>query len=428
MTEALLASPTLLDQRKEHVAGNAWRWVIHVGSIKLRHAETAEVSYDEDGAGALTLRAEVNLSGMARAPVRVFCGYGPGQLSEWFSGDLGKPYYDPETGVSEAEAYGVLGAMGRQYFDEAVTLQGITLRGFFGLVQSRLYDSRTRIEVKSGNLSIEDTAFPGENSLRESGEAVIEGFDHVMRERPGFGLIVTPRPRPAALARYSAVFTRADYPVGQPEIKPTEDGPWAKVVVYRRDENGVEVVRAEAEVAQSGPYRAKPNEIFWVPDFDGTQAEAQDVAPETARALAINSFKGQLTDISPREDLFQDEPILLKRVERENGKRYRREYASVITTASLDLVGSSMILSFDALRVRDEEIPERAVPDSPSPYARAAEGSEHETAFGEDSEGAYLRLGSSEDYTGEDGSGMWIDPTVSDEAGEDDGLWVEVSD
>ena len=64
-----------------------------------------------------------------------------------------------------------------------------------------------------------------------------------------------------------------------------------------------------------------------------------------------------------------------------------------------------------------------------SPYLIPAEGSTFETAFGEDGEGLYLRLGSGEAYAGEDESGMWIDPTLSPEATETavDGLSVEVS-
>lgn len=454
MTEILEAP---LNPRKEHVAGNEWRWVIHVGGIRVRRADVASVAYDAEGGGTLTLETDTDLRGMARSQVRVFMGYGDRDegLTEWFSGDLAKPVYDPETGVTTVEAYGTLGAMGRQYWDTAVHLQGMSLRTFFGLVQSRLYDPRARMEVRSGDAEIEDTVFPGENSLRESAEAVIEGFDHVMRERPGFGLRATPRPRPAALSTYAAVFDESDYPPGQPKISPAGEGPYAKVVVYRRDDEGVEVVRAEAPVTNDVTTPPKPNEIYWVADFDGDQKEAQDTAAATARALAMEnaeSVTGTLTDIAPMESLFQDSPILLKRTEEESRstsqftseredesednhrrssgfRRFRREYAATITDIEVDLVASNMTFSFDAIRTRDELIPRRKVPRAPSPYVIPAEGTSFETAFGEDSEGTYFRLGSAEDYAGYDANGFWVAPLEeSGETGEDDGIYVVTSE
>lgn len=68
-------------------------------------------------------------------------------------------------------------------------------------------------------------------------------------------------------------------------------------------------------------------------------------------------------------------------------------------------------------------------PPRTSPYQIPAEGAIFDTAFGEDAEGLYFRLGSGEAYVGEDENGMWIDPTVSPEATETaaNGLSVEVS-
>lgn len=425
-----------------------WRWEVFIGARRYRNAERARVFYGKDGSGVLDFAVEADLSGMTRAPVRVMCGYEGGagetaELTEWFTGDLGKPSYDPGTGVSEVEAYGILGAMGRQYFDKPTTFQGVTLRGFFGKIRALLYDARARIDVRSGGLSIEDTVFPGEDHLREGAEAILEGFDHVMRERPGFGLIVTPRPRPAALGKYTAVFSEPDYPVGQPKIVQSGEGPYAKVIVYRRNESGVEVVRAEAKVTQNGAYKAKPNEIYPVPDFDGDQATAQSVASSTANALVIDGFSGRLEDFSPNMDLLVDSPVLLKRVEREPGSRaslgfagtrrsYNRHYAAVITTAEIDLKEISMTVSFDALRIKDEEIPSRQVPLPPSPYAIPAEGTVFATPFGTGEYGRlYFRRGSNFPYAGEDAAGLWVDPSLAEngEVGVDEygRIFVEVS-
>lgn len=409
--------------------------------MRLTHAESARVSYDEDGAGVLELAAEADLSDMARAPVRVMCGY-DGAHHEYFTGTLGRPVYDGRSGITDVEAYGVLGAMGRQYFEDPTTLQGISLRGFFGIISSLLYDSRVRIDVRSGGATIEDTVLPPEDSLREGAEAVVEAFDHVMRDRPGFGLLVHPRPRPQALGQYAAVFSAADYPVGQPKITPADGsgaGPYAKVVVHRRGEDGVEEIWAEAPVAVGSTYQPKPNEIYWVHDFDGDQAEAQSTAASTARALTIDAFAGELSGATPRSDLLQDSPVLFEVIDddwrspKDRRSQLRRHYAATITETELDLVAESFDVRFDALLVFEEEIPESTAPTAPSPYVVLAPDAVYATAFGEDAYGVFFRLESEEDYAGEDTQGLWVDPDLgggeaAEEAGEDTGgLWVEVS-
>lgn len=420
MTETLTSTSQSSELRE-------WYWEISIGARTFAHAEKAVVSFDRDGAGVLALEVETDLRGMDRAPVSVVCGYDD-ELYEYLTGDLAKPSYDPYTGVTTVEAYGVLGRMGQQYFGELLTFQGVGLRGFFGSILALLYDPRLRIDVKGDNPALQDTIMPPESTLREGAAAVLEGFDYVMRERAGFGLVVAPRPRPAALGKYAAVFGPNYDEPGQPKIDPTGDGPYAKVIVHRRDEAGNEVVWAESAITNSGHYKPRPNEIYWIHDFDGDQASAQSTASVTARALTIDGYSGKMENATPRPDLLVDDPVLFERIEEGSGAR-RRRYASVITEMELDLVGETWSPSFDALRVYDEEIAESLAPATLSPYAIPAEGSVHTTAFGEDGEGLYFRVGSGELYVGEDSEGMWIDPTISPEATETaaDGMSVEVS-
>ena len=406
-----------------------WYWEISIGARTFRHAEKAVVSFDPDGAGVLALEVEADLSGMTRAPVSVICGYDD-DLYEYFTGDLGKPSLDSYAGITTVEAYGVLGRMGRQDFGEPLTFQGVTLRGFFGSILALLYDPRLRIEVRGPNPTLEDTIMPPESALREGAEAVLEGFDHVMRERAGFGLVVTPHPRPAALGKYAAIFGPADYEPGQPKIEPVGDGPYAKVIVHRRDESGNEVVWAAAKVTNDGAYKPRPNEIYWIHDFDGDQAAGQSTASVTARALMVDGFTGKMENATPRADLVQDDPVLFERIEKVEGKNRRRQYASVLTEMEMDLVAETWSPSFSALMVLDEEIRERPVPAILSPYVIPAEGSLHATAFGEDAEGLFFRLGSGEPYAGEDETGFYIVPGIDPEATETaaDGVSVEVSE
>ena len=403
---------------------STWLYEVRVGSRRFKYVRKGVVSYDKDGGGTLDLEVEGDLSNLWRAPVRVFCGY-DGDAYEYFTGNLGRPDYNPRTGITKVEAHGVLGRMGRQYFDEALVLQGMTLAGFFGHIRRLLYDTRIRIEVKGGRAEVEDTTLPPEDDLREGAEAVVESFGFVMRDRPGLGLAVHPKPRARALTRYDAVLAPADCPVGQPEIDPTTEGPFAKVVVHRRDQEGNEVVWAEAKVSNDSRYKPRPNEIYWIHDFDGDQKEAQNTASETARSLTVDAYAGTVKGVDPRP-LYPDSSLLL----RTEDDDHKENYAAVVTECELDLVGESMSATFDALRVFRKRAQRAEIPELPSPYLLRATGSEAETAFGEDAEGVYFRLFSEEDYAGVDATGLYVDPsTETDEVGEDEhGLWVEVSE
>lgn len=417
-----------------HAGDTAWDWKVLVGGRPVGEARTARVSYDDQGVGSLDLAVAGDLTRPNRvgADVRAYGGYG-GSLVEWFTGKLDKPAYDPDTRMTTAGAYGVSGMLARRYFDQPARYQGATFQSFFADLNSRLMDPRTRIEVKNGaRIAMEDSVFSGENALLEAVTSVIEPAEYRICDRPGWTMLVVPRPRPGAGVRAKATFGADQFAPGDPKIVPSDGGPYFKVVAFRRDEQGQEIVRDEKKITNRGPYKPSPNEIYWLSDFQGTQQEAQQSVEDTARALEIDSFKGTVTDVAPNPELhLYDQVHLLVEEDRPaSSPDVLCTYAAIITEIEIDLLASMMSFSFEALRTEERErrAPIRVPP--LSPYVMPAPGPD--TAFGLSGDGLYARLDHEEPYFGVDAGGMWIDPAASPgtlEAGEDplEGLWVETS-
>lgn len=449
--ESNRASAAQISRQKVHAGETRFAWRLEIGSMTIRSdslrgaspAETLTASYDAEGVSSceMELYAGDRLSGMAGAPVHLYIGYGnPGtgeSLKEWFTGTLEEPRYTAHSGITKARAHGPSGVLASRYFDAPVRYQGATLRQFFSDLTRRLYDRRARVDVVGGDdFELEDTVFGGEVALGEAATSALEGAEYVMADKVGYLLRVAPRPRPSVGASAVAIFDAGDYPVGQPEMEPEESsGPYAKVVVFRNDEDGQEVVRAEAEVAYRGLYPPAPNQIYWVPEFEGDQVLAGRVAHETARALEDDPIPGNLGGIAANPDLVQHAPFFMHLDEDEpDGRLYRCGYAATIYEVELDCVAATMDLTYEALRVSSEEI--TPLPELPgrSAYAVLSERAQRVSPFGEDALGAFVDTDTLRPYYGIDLDGIWLDPDLveqeyADEAGEDEnGLWVDTSE
>lgn len=417
-----------------HAGDTAWDWKILIGGRPVSEARAASVSYDDQGVGTadLIVSGDLTRPNQVGADVRVFCGYG-NSLIEWFTGKLGKPVYDSATQTTSAGAYAISGMLARRYFDQPARYQGATFQSFFADLNARLMDPRTRIEVKNGaRIAMEDSVFSGENALLEAATSVVEPAEYKISDMPQWTMLVIPRPRPGAGVRAKATFGADQFAPGDPKIVPSDGGPYYKVVAFRRDDQGQEIVRAEQKITNRSPHRPSPNEIYWLPDYQGTQLEAQQTALDTARALEIDSFKGTVTDVAPNPELHLHDPVHLLVEEDRPGNLpdVLCTYAAIITEIEIDLLASMMSFSFEALRTGERErqapiwVPPR------SPYVMPTPGPD--TAFGLSADGLYARLDHEEPYFGVDAGGMWIDPAASPgttEAGEDplEGLWVETS-
>lgn len=424
-----------------HGGRTRWEWALAVGSMTIRSSSvetqdfeqsTLRASVDAEGAASMEIVLPANLSGQRGSTVRLYVGYG-GKLEEWFTGVLGKVAYDSRSGFSTTSAHGPSWMLGRRYFDKPVRYQGHSLRRFFSDLAARLYSPLVRLEVSGGGeFELEDTVFGGEVSLGEAAQPVLESAEYVMSDRVGGVLAVEPRPRPSTSLPTKAVYDIGDYPEGQPEPELSEEGPYSKVVVFRNDEDGNEVVRAEARIAYRGLVPPAPNEIYWVPDFEGDQVLAQQVARSTAAALQNEPTPGTLRGISANPALHRHDGILMYLYE-EEVVFHRRGYASLITEIELDALAATMDLSYSALRISSEEVAEPQRPPQLSPYIVPSERAARDTPFGEDFGGVFVDMLTERPYFGEDLTGLWIDPELvteeyADEAGLDEGgLWVNIS-
>jgi hypothetical protein len=413
-----------------HTGDTAWNWRVEIASKPYREAEAASVVVDRDGVAEVSLDMPADLTRFGGADCRVFCGYGD-HLVEYFTGKLDKPHWDRNVRRTKVKAYGVNGMLARRSFDTGKRYQGMTFWGFFGDLQGRL-DPRARIVVKQGDMiAMEDTDFNGEVALAEAVESVIRPANYVAVDRPHWNLAVLPRPRPGAGVRSKATYNSNQLAPGQPDLKPAPGGPYYKVVVFRRDEAGVEVVRAEAKIANRGPYRPDENEIWFIPEFQGTQSEGQTVAYLTARIAEIEAYEGSVQDVSANPELYLFDQVSFVLIDDRTMKRYPTEdtYAALITSLELNLVGGIMGFDFEALRESSRQIIELE-PFAPlSPYVIPSTIALAD--WEEDEVGLFARLDRQEDYWGEDINGLWIDPTLADpedEAGQsaEEGLWVIV--
>lgn len=373
-------------QAREHVRtlDTDWNWRIQIGGagptgISISRALTANVGYPEDGAASLELETDTDLSGMERATVEVYCGYGRHQV-RYFVGILDDPIRDPFTGLTHALAYGVQGAMARQYFDTPRDYSFVRLQQFFAEVNDLLYDPRAVITVKEAFevFLAEDVIFGGEVSLAEAASSVLEPTGMVMLDRPDYDLLVMPTPQPAIGGGVKASYDRRHYASGAGEgasgeeglsIVPASEGPFYKVVVFRRDEEGgegipLDVVRAERRINNPGPYFPKPNEILWVPEFPGSQDAAEKVAYLTAQSAATGSRTGTLPT-SANPELLPADSIRVSRREDSIGKMYEASYICSLTSTNIDLVAGRMEMAFAALPERRELVQRTAVVVSP---------------------------------------------------------------
>ena len=428
-----LPSQSDISMQKVHAGPTRWGYEVHVDGLVFGQANEAKATYDKDGRGVLTLDVYGDLRPFRRQKVALRCGYGDARI-EWFSGYLGKPKYDRLTGRTSAEAYGVAGKMSRASFDKPVRYQGFTFEGFFGDLRERLMDPAVRIDVKNGQrIAMENTVFQGEVYFLEAAESVVGPAEYVLRERPGHTLEVLPRPRPGAIGAAKASYAKAQLPPNEPKMEEALDGPWYKVVVQRRDQEGNEVVRAEAKIANRGSVQPSPNEIYYVNDYQGSQAEAQSVvAPSTAAALAQQPFTGTLSDVAANPELMMDDQVDFLLEEEEGGKLYERTYAAMVGEIELNAVASSMSFSYEALRTNQREIvaPRGALGMPPGMRRVSSTVVSDVGAFGDTDGGqTYARLNSRAPHYEEKASGGYVRVDVDEYAFEDEfgQLFVRVS-
>lgn len=420
--------------QKIHAGATRWTYEVRVAGLTFRDVNEAKATYDKDGRGVLSLDVNGDLRPFRRQKVALKCGYGSPAI-EWFSGYLGKPHYDRLTGRSSAEAYGVSGKLARASFDKPMRYQGYTFAGFFADLRARLLDPAARLEVQNGQrIALENAVFQGEVFLLEAAESVISPAEYVLRDRPGYKLVVMPRPRPGAIGSAKAVYAKAQLPPLEPKMQESLDGPWYKVVVYRRDQGGDEIVRAEAKIANRGPVQPTPNEIYYVHDYQGTQAEAQAVvAPSTAAALSQQPYTGSLTGIAANPELMMDDQVGFLLEEEDGGVLYERTYAAMVGEIELDAVAASTSFAFEALRTDQRAIAAPRGGTTLPPGMRRINSSVTSDvgAFGLTAAGqVYARLGSRAPHYQETVAGGYIKVNVGDGVAFEDALgqlWVKTT-
>lgn len=162
-------------------------------------------------------------------------------------------------------------------------------------------------------VSGEGTVFPPETTLAEVAESLLAPAGFVLFDSPvtsvgGAGgnareerwkIVCMRRPANPGQGRGGVgrrVFREEDLRPGALEIS-AAPASYSAVVVFRRDESGNHPVLATAPVETRGTARPAPGRILSIPEFAGDDAQAEQVAYDTARRLELGTRTGSVTTL-----------------------------------------------------------------------------------------------------------------------------------
>lgn len=354
---------SLTDRALEKVqsGGSAPRHRLEVGREDWTDfAQSARVDYTGEGGGSeLTFVSRESLLGYEDARVTLWLGYGR-DLVPWFAGKLKKV---PKGGFLDrsAKALGPFSEMANQSFGEEVSYRGVSAEYALYDIARRARYPRGTIEVKGGKGQlVEQVVFAEEVTLQEGAKAVMDSTGFVGGDAPGsvYGRrLFMPRPRPGATGKAAATYSPDDYAPGG--FRPTEkhDSSYARVVVFRRAEDGSYAVRAEAPVEPQGRYKPPANRVYYIPDFLGSAKQAAQTAYDTARSLGAGEIGFELDLLSINPELSMYEQVRVERLDERPGGAYRETYQCRIDEAAgVDVAAWTMALSGSGILLSERKV------------------------------------------------------------------------
>lgn len=326
------------------------------------------VEFDPRGGSGMTLQIRDSLEGLEDAPVELRLGYGSKAIS-YFTGTLQEP---ANARYGQAVAYGPFRAMASQSFGEQVSYLGVTVDYALRDLARRANYSAGMIEVIGGSeYQIENVSYTEETKLLEAAQAISEPAHFVFYDRPGFRRRAMPIPKPGATGAPKAVYTESNYSLNGFKVKETRAGQYSKVVIFRRNAGGGYEVREEAPVPNRGAFTPPANRIYYVPEYPGNSAAANNDAYLLANRLAFGALAFTLNDIWINPELEPWDVIQAETTERRGSKdvagrpqkrgKWRVVYNGVISDGlSLDIGPERhhMSLSGGATKLREFRLPD----------------------------------------------------------------------
>jgi hypothetical protein len=302
-------------------------------------ALSASGSYSSDaGSSEMTVQLGAPLEGYADAPAVLEVGYGAERIP-YFEGRLQEPDDDWDELTGTAKAYGPFKALASQQLGEQVTHRGIRLHQAYADLFARAGYPRGVYEVVGGNQVVDEVVFPEETTILEAVTSYNESFGMVALDRPRYRKLVMPRPRLGATGKVKAVYGPQHYPPGGFRVRRANATRYGRVVVFRRDENGLYPVRQEVPVENRGRGPQPPkNRVYYVPDFKGSQEQAAQEGYSLARMLSNGGQIGfELSGLSLDPNLLLYDQVAVEELREEpvpdapnRRRRWRVRYKCLI--------------------------------------------------------------------------------------------------
>lgn len=303
-------------------------WQLYVaGAPVTSSVDKVSGTYKREAGGSdMRFDAGLPLEDLEDAPVSLRVGYGD-ETVEYFSGRLQEPGDDPEAESGTAVVYGPFKLMASQHLNEEVRYQGVFLDHALMDLCSRAGYGRGQVEVRAGkSYRIEEVVFPEETTILEAADSLMKSAGFVGVDRPGYKRLFMPTPRPGATSRAGALYHGGNYPSGAFKIGRGSAVRYARVVVFRRREDGSYAVYARAPVENRGRYKPPRNRTYYVPEFLGSQEEAKQAAYDRARALASGLQPFELSGVALIPTLLLYDSIRVVAEEKRRSGKFRVTY------------------------------------------------------------------------------------------------------
>lgn len=257
------------------------------GEDLSEHLITARVVYEAEGGGSgCELELVGNFEDYNDAPITLELGWGP-HITPYFRGwvtyaNIGESFYS-----TSLQAFGTYRRMSDQILGTQETYLHKTIEYVIADLARRCGYGPGQIEVRGGRSYVVQPGelFPFDTTCADVLSTLFEKADFVGVDQPGGRRLFMPRPNGLGGQGISFVYQPGDYEAGGFTVSQGETPSYSKVVVYRRDDRGVEVVRAEQEVDPPTRFGPPRNRVYVVPDFTGDQGEAEKEAYRIAQRL-----------------------------------------------------------------------------------------------------------------------------------------------
>lgn len=299
----------------------------------------------KEGGGVMEIEvaSPADTGGSEGLPVEFDIGYGKGryrQLLNYFSGVI-----ESVDEAGNAVCYGPLKTLGEQKL-----LRQVNYGGWY--LEDALYDlaynpafgtpiARGALEVRAGRSYLVGTTppigggagatdtgaiFPLETTRQEVAEALTGAAGYYLGERPNGRVLAMPTPKPGATGKAKAVYTEDHYTAFRPTG--TRKNLYASVLVFRRNEGGLGYgAWAMVPVENAGRVKPSANRVYMIPEFPGTDAEAEQVASDTSRLLAHGQVQATIEGLAADPTILMHDAVDVHRTKHEGASRDR--YAEV---------------------------------------------------------------------------------------------------